>query len=90
MPGKEGFEVYECNAEICAVEDLFSAVPHHFPPLPGKTKGEGWKGSWALDMWGFCLRGQGLPRGMGGWCGRDANLRSHCERAEMDWRHDQS
>lgn len=35
MPGKERLEIYECNAERCAVENLFWAPP--FPP-PGKTR----------------------------------------------------
>ena len=51
------------------------------PPPPEEMREVG------VRCWGFCLRGQGLPQGGGGGGGH-ANLGSHCERAEMDGRHD--
>lgn len=71
MPGKERFEIYECNAERCAVENLFWA------PLspPGKTREAGVRmlgilfalaGTAAVGR-GGCEPGKSLRTGQNGW-----------------------
>lgn len=97
-PGRSGLRFTSAMLRFVLWKTCFDQAPSPLPPpLPSLWDAVGGKGggkeSLEVRYLGFVWAGRGLPWGKGdgwrgGW-GEDANLGSHCERAKMNWRHDQ-